>query len=309
MFQLLFRSPLLTLRKPLLRNIRAISTHEAFSYTSGRWIVDEPARLAERYQPFNIEALKAATATVGQATSVVNMSKFGMEGAHSKSSLMTLDTGRELVANIANSLCGPTYPILASEVATMEYARNRLGAPIPRVLDWCTDKDSTPVQAAYMITEKPEGVMLEEVWHTLDINHKIEVTEQIAAIERALDRGIFPAFGSLYRRADLKKNEPYVSIPGDDTYVVGCSAASRWWRDGRERFSGLRGPFTRSHKRKKVKKYAARYNAAVREKEYARSGSANEVEMTYPDVNHHAVDFSMETPLWWYRTENMLVRR
>ncbi|KAG8759213.1 Phosphotransferase enzyme [Ceratobasidium sp. 428] len=172
------------------------------------------------------------------------MSKFGMEGAHSKSFLMTLNTGRELVANIVNPLYGPAYPIFASEVATMEYARDRLGAPIPRVLDWCTDKDSTPVQAAYMITEKPEGVMLEEVWHTLDVNRKLEVTEQIAAIERALDRGVFPAFGSLYRRADLKKNEPYVSIPGDDTYVVGCSAASRWWKDGRERFSGLRGPWT-----------------------------------------------------------------
>ncbi|KAG8705878.1 Phosphotransferase enzyme [Ceratobasidium sp. 395] len=243
MFQLLFKSPLPTLRKPLLRNVRAISTHEAFSYTSGRWIVDEPARLAERYQPFNIEALKAATATVGQATSVVNMSKFGMEGAHSKSFLMTLNTGRELITNVANPLYGPTYPILASEVATMEYARDRLGAPIPRVLDWCADKDSTPVQAAYMITEKPEGVMLEDVWHTLDINRKIEVTEQIAAIERALDKGVFPAFGSLYRRADLKKDEPYVSIPGDDTYVIGCSAASRWWKDGRERFSGLRGPW------------------------------------------------------------------
>ncbi|KAG9085974.1 Phosphotransferase enzyme, partial [Ceratobasidium sp. 392] len=107
-------------------HLRTISTHEAFSYTSGRWIVDEPARLAERYQHFNIEALKAVAASAGQAASVVAMSKFGVEGVYSKSFLMTLDTGHEVVANVPNPLYGPTHPLLASEVATMEYARGRL---------------------------------------------------------------------------------------------------------------------------------------------------------------------------------------
>ncbi|KAG8738390.1 Phosphotransferase enzyme [Ceratobasidium sp. 414] len=243
MFRTLFKTSRLVQQTSSLRCARTISTHEAFSYTSGRWIIDEPARLAERYQPFNIEALKTATATVGQATSVVKMSKFGVEGAYSKTFLMTLNTGRELIARIPNPLYGPTHPILTSEVATMEYARDRLGAPIPRVLDWCADKNSTPVQAAYMVTEKPPGVILEDVWHTFDIDRKLQVAKQIASIEQALDQGVFPAFGSLYRRADLKKDELYVDIPGDDTYVVGCSAELSWWKGRRDHLDIIRGPW------------------------------------------------------------------
>ncbi|KAG8683165.1 Phosphotransferase enzyme [Ceratobasidium sp. 394] len=243
MFRTLFRTSRLVQQTPSLRCSRTISTHEAFSYTFGRWIIDEPARLAERYQPFDIEALKTTTATAGQATSVVNMSKFGVAGSYSKTFLMTLNTGRELIAHIPNPLYGPTHPILASEVATMEYARDRLGAPIPRVLDWCANRNSTPVQAAYMITEKPAGVLLEDVWHTFNIGQKLQVTKQIASIEQALDQGVFPAFGSLYRRADWKKGERYVAIPGDDTYVVGCSAQLSWWKGGRERFNTIRGPW------------------------------------------------------------------
>ncbi|KAF8606918.1 phosphotransferase family protein [Ceratobasidium sp. AG-I] len=231
-----------------------ISTHEAFAYTSGRWIVDEPARLAERYQEFDIDALKVAAANAAGANSTVNMSKIG-EGTFNKVFLMTLDTGGEVVARIPNSLYGPPHPILASEIATMSYVRDRLGVPVPKVLDWCSDRNATPVQAAYMIMEKAPGVALAGVWNHLSSDNRIQITRDIAAIEKTLAGAAFPIFGSLYRKVDLK-GEPHEVLFDDDTYAIGPSAKLQWWNGGRDSMKIDRGPWR--HTRDYLKAVAER---------------------------------------------------
>lgn len=113
------------------------STHEFFNFTSGRWIVNEERRLRERRVWFDVEALKrVATRSVG-AKRIISMQKIA-EGKYNKAFLLRTDHGQELIARIPNSNVGQTQYVTASEVATMDYARNHLGLPLPRVLDWST---------------------------------------------------------------------------------------------------------------------------------------------------------------------------
>lgn len=47
-----------------------------------------------------------------------------------------MDDGREVVARIPFRNAGPRQIMTQSEVATMDFLRTRLNAPIPKVLSW-----------------------------------------------------------------------------------------------------------------------------------------------------------------------------
>lgn len=53
---------------------------------------------------------------------------------------LSFDTGNNLIARIPFPNAGPRSFLTRSEVATMDFVRTRLDAPVPKVLAW----DSSP---------------------------------------------------------------------------------------------------------------------------------------------------------------------
>ncbi len=58
----------------------------------------------------------------------------------------------------------------ASEVATLEFAREVLKLPVPRVITWSWEKQGhpNPVGADYILMEEAPGIKLDERWMKFD---------------------------------------------------------------------------------------------------------------------------------------------
>ncbi|KAL6233340.1 hypothetical protein BDW75DRAFT_193391 [Aspergillus navahoensis] len=123
-----------------------------FSYTSGRWLWDEAAQLRKRYQPFNVEELKQTAARSVDAEFCVKITKLP-EGSYNKTFLLTMDNDVQVIAKIPNPYI-PQKFVTASEVAALDFLRNELGIPVPRVFAWSSKKDQ-PVGVEYIIMCKP----------------------------------------------------------------------------------------------------------------------------------------------------------
>ncbi|KDQ15832.1 hypothetical protein BOTBODRAFT_144879 [Botryobasidium botryosum FD-172 SS1] len=196
--------------------ISAESQHEDFfKYTSGRWLnsAAEPQNFAARYRRFNVAALKEAAALAGGADSVVDMKKL-----------------TDLIARLPTPHAGPAHLVTASEVATMEYARSRMGIPVRRVLAWSSDSTSTPVEAEYIIMEKAEGIELDE-W---------------VKIEKKMMIHISGGYGSIYYCSDIKgmpTSDLYVEGRREPEFAIGPSVALGFWDDEKLHMKLDRGPW------------------------------------------------------------------
>ncbi|KAL4970398.1 aminoglycoside phosphotransferase family protein [Aspergillus stella-maris] len=119
------------------------SPQDFFSYTSRRWIWEERQQLQERYREFDI--LELQKIALG-------------EGLYNKSFMLTMADGKAVVARIPNPNAGPTFLTTASEVATMDFLRNILHIPVPKVLAWNSAVNSTNrIGAEYIIMEYAPG--------------------------------------------------------------------------------------------------------------------------------------------------------
>ncbi|GCB18970.1 hypothetical protein AAWM_01855 [Aspergillus awamori] len=96
-------------------------------------------------------------------------SKHGLEELNQ----ITMDNGREIIAKLPNPNAGRPHFTAASEVATMDFSRNTLNLPVPRVLKW---------------------------------KRKVHVLGQIVDIQRRLAGARFAKFGSLYHGDDIPDN-------------------------------------------------------------------------------------------------------
>lgn len=190
---------------------------------------DEQDRLAERYVHFNIAALtRIAAQSVGRSH-CVNIVKL-TEGASNKIFVLTMNDGFEVIARIPTPMAiAPTYTT-ASEVATMDYLRNRLLLPLPEVYAWDCNRDkNNPVGAEYIIMEKIEGVSLLNRWMLLSTEELGQVIEQIVHFESILLAVKFPKYGSLYYTADLEKELQDCEFDGK--FSVGPIATKVFWKN------------------------------------------------------------------------------
>ncbi|MCJ1310690.1 hypothetical protein MMC25_004356 [Agyrium rufum] len=119
-------------------------TEDLFNYTRGRFIADEANELAQRYVRFNVHELARLSAEAVGARFCVSVKKFP-DGMYNKAILLTMDNGSQVVAKVPNPNAGQAHFTTASEVATMDFARNE-----------------NPVGAEYIIMEKVQGIELEE---------------------------------------------------------------------------------------------------------------------------------------------------
>ncbi|PYI27434.1 phosphotransferase enzyme family protein [Aspergillus indologenus CBS 114.80] len=174
-------------------------------FTSGRWLWNERQQLACRYVRFDLSTLlKLATSAIGSrsCTQVVKVS----EGQYNKVFQLTMDDGREMIAKLPNPNAGRPHFTTASEVATMDFVRNVLGLPVPRVYAWSSRATENPLRAEYILMEKQAVVVLSDVWDTMKGKQKVQIVDQVVDIERRLAATRFSRFGSLYYKDDLANN-------------------------------------------------------------------------------------------------------
>ncbi|KAF2757486.1 hypothetical protein EJ05DRAFT_465617 [Pseudovirgaria hyperparasitica] len=223
---------------------------DLFNYTRGRFITDEQFELSQRCVDFNVDALaRCAAETVG-AESCISIEKYP-DGMYNKSMLLTMDNGSQVVAKIPNPNAGIPHLTTASEVATMEFIREKLGTPVPKVLAWSSRAQSNPIGAEYIIMEKASGVELEQIWPSLDIKERFAVVKAVAGYQKSWNSISFKKFGGLYYKKDLDSDTGndalYVDADGHDIvdtkYAIGPSPGREWIDNGRVNIKLDRGPW------------------------------------------------------------------
>ncbi|KAI9455496.1 kinase-like domain-containing protein [Boletus coccyginus] len=219
-----------------------------FQYTSGRWIYNEREQMRIRYTTFNVDALERIAATAAGAERCVQMVKIA-EGSFNKLFLLTLDNDIKLIAKIPCPVVVPRRLCTASEVATMDYARNVLGLAVPRVLSWSADADASEVGTEYILMEHVQGV---ELYKRMD-KFKREAThfvDQLIDVECKFTRYRFSQIGSLYYKEDvppeLQQRPLYaegVEGGGSDRFRIGPLVDWDIWRGERSRLDADHGPW------------------------------------------------------------------
>ncbi|CAO2655038.1 Nn.00g117710.m01.CDS01 [Neocucurbitaria sp. VM-36] len=217
------------------------SNREIFEYMSGRWIYNESRRLAERHLAFNIDELKKAAAkAVNRPTSDITSFRKMAEGGFNRVFDMSMKDGSSILARLPYPSTLPRHLAVASEVATLDFARAH-GIPTPRVLGYSADDNA--VGSEYILMEKLPGSPLRDAWFDLSEQQRLKVLLQIVELEAKLFETDLPASGSIYYSRDLSSGTPKVDIPGsDDGLCIGPYAALRWWIGERGDLDVDRGP-------------------------------------------------------------------
>lgn len=149
-----------------------------------------------------------------------------------------MDNDVQVIAKIPNPYI-PQKFITASEVATLDFLRNELFIPVPRVFAWSSKKDQ-PVGVEYIIMEKAAGNELSRSWPTMNISDKVDIVSQLANIQAKIAAVDFGCYGSLFYREDI---EGGVNVPGiADQFCIGPSCDIRFWEEERRFMSAFRGP-------------------------------------------------------------------
>ncbi|EZG03221.1 hypothetical protein H106_06718 [Trichophyton rubrum CBS 735.88] len=208
-----------------------------FEYTAGRWLWGEEEQLAAHYVKFDVTALCQVAADAVGSRSCTNITKLP-EGNFNKVLLLTMDDGKEVIAKIPNPNAGHPHFVTSSEVATMEFVRNRLHIPAPKVYLWCSDASKSKVGAEYIIMEKAGGIPLSKIWDDIDVMRKSKIVENIVLFEKSLALNPFPAYGSLYY-ADGDTTEGFT----ESGFTVGPTNNRKYFDDGRRSLNLDRGPW------------------------------------------------------------------
>ncbi|PVH69760.1 hypothetical protein DL98DRAFT_438347 [Cadophora sp. DSE1049] len=175
--------------------------------------------MSQRYVRFNVNELARIAVEAVGAKSCVSVEKYP-DSMYNKAMLLTMDNGTRVVAKVPNPNAGKPHFTTASEVATMDFVRNVLGTPVPRVFAWSSTAQENPVGAEYIIMEKVPGIELEHVWSSMKIADRFTLVKAIAGFQKAWTSVSFKQFGGLYYANDLEKragNEPlYTDANGVD---------------------------------------------------------------------------------------------
>ncbi|KAL4787341.1 hypothetical protein BJX76DRAFT_363661 [Aspergillus varians] len=180
------------------------------------------------------ELVKCAAESIGLApTQCARIDKFP-DGMFNKTFLFTMQDGTQVVGKVPNPNAGRAHYTTASEVATMDFVRNTLHTPVPKILTWSSKAGESPVRAEYIIMEKVAGVQLHEVWPKMDIKERFELVKTISGLYYSVDID-----GS--DRCGLVKGDG--SVDQDHQFTVGPSTGRKFLDDGRIALDFDRGPW------------------------------------------------------------------
>ena len=160
-----------------------------------------------------------------------------------------------VVARLPCPLAGPSYLVTASEVATLQFAREVLNLPVPRVITWSGAKRglTKAVGADFIIMEEVPGVRLSHRWEEFDSADDVRpIMTGVLDVETKFESLSFSRIGSLYFKEDVSadlQTVPLLTRSIDATtrqlsekYRVGPLINYQWWRGERAYMSLDRGP-------------------------------------------------------------------
>ena len=166
--------------------------------------------------PFNVQELGRIAAESIGARSCVSISKLA-EGGFNKIFKLTMDNGSAVIARIPYPNAELSFKTMASEAATMDFVslivlncsditfscllskqvRTILDIPVPRVLAW-SGKGDNSVGSEYIIIQRAPGTQLGEVWKDMEIDKKLQILDEIVAIEKKLLSLSFSRYVALF---------------------------------------------------------------------------------------------------------------
>lgn len=140
---------------------------------------------------------------------------------------------------------------MASEAATLSFARECLQLPVPRVLAWSSkEQDRNSVGTDFMIMEKMHGVPLADRLDELDGDDARPLIEEYLNIEERFSSEEFSQIGSLYFKEDVAEDlqaRPLYANGSDvneksEKYRIGPTVQREFWRGERASMNIDRGP-------------------------------------------------------------------
>ncbi|KAJ6076867.1 hypothetical protein N7499_008848, partial [Penicillium canescens] len=194
------------------------SINEFFEYTRGRFVHNEEHELATRRVKFDMNELAKVASLSSGSSECVQIEKLP-DGMFNKAFLFTMGDGTQVIGKVPNPNAGQPHLTTASEVATMDFVRNELGTPAPRVLAWNSRASQSAVGAEYIIMEKVAGVQLKEFWHQMEIEEKFKIVKTISAYQKSWMSRSFTKYGSLYYKADMEDQEECTLVEADGMKV------------------------------------------------------------------------------------------
>ncbi|KAJ7485197.1 protein kinase subdomain-containing protein PKL/CAK/Fmp29 [Mycena galericulata] len=224
-------------------SIWAHSRNDLFDYTSGRWIINDALRHAERRRVFDVDGLcRLAAQSVNRSPDdIVDFAKLA-EGGFNRTFLITMRGGFQMVARIPYPATVPKYYAVASEVATVALLRSS-GLPIPEVYGYSPVPENA-AETEYIFMEFVRGTKLSDVWLHLEEREIISVLHQLAQLESKMMSISFPAGGSLYYAQDLEKVAGGPGIPlEDERFCVGPDVRLTLWYGRRSQLDVDRRPY------------------------------------------------------------------
>ncbi|KAL9094147.1 MAG: hypothetical protein Q9165_003562 [Trypethelium subeluteriae] len=225
----------------ILKILDSVTEDDLFNYKAQRWLWNERDQLQRRYLRFDLKALiKVVEDAAGSGSTCAEISKLP-EGNFNKTFLVTMQNRHQVIARLPNPNAGRSHYTIASEVATMDYMRDRLKIPVPKVLAYSTRASTNSVGAEYIVMEKCPGIELGRVWDDLPGKKRIEVVRQLAGFTARLSKASSPAYGSLYYSKDISDVD---SKPVDDTFSVGPTISRTWFDGKRAEVDVHRGPWS-----------------------------------------------------------------
>ncbi|KAK2731963.1 hypothetical protein FQN57_003059 [Myotisia sp. PD_48] len=226
--------------------------NELFEYTRGRFLLgNEKEQRAKRRVHFDLQQLASTAANSIGAKECINIAKCP-DGLYNKAFILTMDTGKQVIAKIPNPTVGIPFYTTASEVATMDFARSVLETPVPKVYAWNATINSNPVGAEFIIMEKIPGVLFSTVWRDLEPKQKLTVFAQVARYMRRWSDVRFNKIGGLYYAKDLDvslSSNGSLYMDGENPvinprFTIGPSTNREWSDEGRQHLQCDRGPWS-----------------------------------------------------------------
>ncbi|KAK0438667.1 kinase-like domain-containing protein [Armillaria borealis] len=215
----------------------------------GQWLWNDALQRSICRVNFQAEALqKIAFSAVG-AQRCIRFERIA-QGPYNKIFLLEFDNGREVIARIPCALVGNVRLSTASEVATMEYVRDVIGHPTPRVLAWSSTPEArSAVGSDFILMERTNGVALEDRWlNTFDHDIGAAIKEMLF-LDIDLHQWPFSQIGSLFFKEDvspelqgrpLYAREKDNEKPDAEKYWIGPVVNKQYWFD--KPIEGDRGP-------------------------------------------------------------------
>ncbi|KAF4629416.1 hypothetical protein G7Y89_g8732 [Cudoniella acicularis] len=224
---------------------------EFFNFTRARFVRDEEHEMSQRRVKFNMNELARISAQAIGSKSCVDIKKYP-DGMYSKAFLLTMDGGGQVVAKVPNPNAGLPHLTTASEVATMEFAREICGTPSPKVLAWSSKAYENSVGAEYIIMERVEGVSLSTRWASMPLDKKTVIVKTLARYQKSWMSKTFKQYGSLYYVDDVpvSPGQPTFSYQDKDgvevqdkRFAVGPTVHRQTVDYGRAQVDFYRGPW------------------------------------------------------------------